>query len=425
MKENRLGFWSIVLLGMNAIIGSGIFLLPGKVTELVGEWSVGVYAAATLIALSIVWCFATCATRFDRNGGAYLYAKEAFGEFIGFEVGLMRWAVSIIAWSAMVMGFITALNLLWPGALQEPYRSTLVVALVGGLGFLNYVGVNLFKQVNNVVTTVKVFLLTLFALFGLALTNWENQLLPSSFESFAAASFGSAVLLIFYAFSGFEALVVAAGEMENPKKNLPKAVITAVVCCSFLYFFIQISAMGLLGSRLAGSHAPLADAAEQWFGPFGKLFIVSAMLVSIGGINLASSFLAPRSGEALAEDGFVPRFIAKKSRFGTPVWAICITCVLTIALALSGSFVELAVISVISRFAQYFTTSMAVWVFQAREKTGRSWIVTLIPAVAIAAVCWLLSHATLHQVAWGMGALVAGVPLYGYHWLRQRKSVIG
>ena len=116
--KSKFGFWSIVLLGINGVIGSGIFLLPGKAMALIGPGSVFVYLFMTLVVLTIALCFAECAGKFSRIGAAYVYAREAFGEFVGFEVGIMRWAIGIIAWAAMAVGFVTALSAVWPPALQ-------------------------------------------------------------------------------------------------------------------------------------------------------------------------------------------------------------------------------------------------------------------------------------------------------------------
>lgn len=425
--EARLGFWSIVLLGINAIIGSGIFLLPGKVMNLVGHWSIAVYFLVSVIVMAIAWCFAQCATLFSRNGGAYVYAKEAFGEFIGFEIGVMRWVVGILAWAAMAVGFVTALSVIWPTALEEPTRTILVLAIVGGLSYLNILGINIFKQVNNIVTVTKILLLFIFVGIGLFFIQGSN-FAPLNWETFETGSFGSAALIIFYAFSGFECLVVAAGDMENPRKNLPLAVITIISFCSLLYFSIQLTAIGLLGEALSQSAAPLADAAQFWVGDAGKWFIILAMLISIGGINLSASFLTPRSGVALAEDGLIPKFIASSGRYGTPVWAILISSLLTCILALSGSFAELAVISVVSRFAQYISTCLAVYVFHRRKKENSSRLlntaVMIIPAFALLGISWLMMQATLVQLIWGLGALLAAVPLYAVYYLEKRIAPV-
>jgi amino acid transporter len=414
-EGHRLGFWSIVLLGINGIIGSGIFLLPGKVMNLVGHWSLAVYLLVSLIVLAVAWCFAQCAALFNRNGGAYIYAKEAFGDFIGFEIGIMRWAVGIMSWAAVVVGFITALSSIWPAALQEPMRSLLILGLVGGLGLLNITGMTIFKHINNVVTVAKLALLLSFVLVGLFFIQKENFSL-SNWQEWETETFGSAALIIFYAFGGFETLVVAAGEMRNPRQNLPLAVMLVIICCSSLYFLIQMIAIGLLGESLGESVAPLADAAQLWLGDLGKWFATLAMLISIGGINLSSSFITPRSGVALAEDGLISKRFADMGRFGTPVWAILLTISLTGLLALSGGFTQLVVMSVISRFAQYISTCLAVYVLHKKERQSPSvlkrLLFTFVPAFALGGIAWLLWQATLSQLILGLGALVCGIPFY-------------
>lgn len=414
-ETNRLGFWSMILLGINGIIGSGIFLLPGQVVNLVGNWSIVVYLFVTILVLSIAWCFAQCASLFDRNGGAYVYAKEAFGDFIGFEIGMMRWVIGIIGWASIVVGFVTALSSIWPMALQEPIRSFLILSLVGSLGLLNLYGIKLFKHINNLVTIAKLIPLILFILMGLFYIQ-HSHYTPLDWQDLEFESFGSAALVIFYAFSGFETLVVAAGEMKNPKKNLPLVVMLVITFCSFLYFLIHLIAIGLLGEALAESVTPLADSAQLLLGDSGKWFVTVAMLISIGGVNLSASFITPRSGIALAEDGMIPRWIATKSRFGTSVGAIIVTMGLTALFALSGSFAHLIIISVISRFAQYISTCTAVYILHRRlpnPPTGyKLWLLTVIPMIALSGICWLILQATLIQLMWGLGALVLGMPLY-------------
>jgi len=411
----KFGFWSIVLLGINGVIGSGIFLLPGKAMDLIGPGSIFVYLFMTVVVMAIALCFAECAGKFSRNGAAYVYAREAFGEFVGFEVGIMRWAISIIAWAAMAVGFVTALSAIWPPALQEPYKTIIILAILIGLGILNILGVQMTKLVNNLVTVGKLLPLILFTIIGAFYIKGANfdPMFPKGFEIDA---FGAAALLIFYAFTGFEALAVAAEDMDNPKKNVPVALMVAMGLASAIYFMVQAVAVGTLGPALSKSVAPVADAASVFFGPTGKWLVTIGTLVSIGGINVAASFTSPRSGVALAQDGMVPRKIAENSRFGTPYLAIIITVLLAIPVALSGSFVKLAAISVVSRFAQYLPTCLAVPVLRKkRPDLVGSFSVPfgyVIPVVAVIISCWLLTKATPVQLYWGLGALAIGVPLY-------------
>lgn len=422
--KSQLGFGSMILLGINGIVGSGIFLLPGQVMHVAGMWSIVVYLFVTLLVLAIAWCFAQCAALFSRNGGAYVYAKEAFGDFIGFEIGLMRWAVGIMAWASLAVGLVTALSSIWPQALQEPIRSLFIVSLLIALGAINTYGVTLFKHLNNLVTVAKLIPLVLFVMLG-ALYIQPAHYTPLQWEGLEMGAFGAASLIIFYAFGGFETLVVAAGEMQNPKKNLPWAVMIVISFCSLLYFLIQLIAIGLLGEHLASSLTPIADAAQILLGDSGKWIVTLTMLISIGGINIYASFITPRSGLALAEDGMIPRWIAERGRFGTPVWAIWLTVGMTGILAIFCDFTQLAIMTVVARFIQYISTCLAVSVLYRRLPVKptkiKQGLMIIIPAIALVGMGWILWQTTFIQILSGSSVLIAGLPLY---WLKRTREKI-
>lgn len=416
-KESKLGLPSMILLGINSIIGSGIFLLPGQVTALVGTWSLVVYGFVTLLVLAIAWCFSKCAALFNRDGGAYLYARHAFGDFIGFEIGMMRWAVGIIAWASLAVGLVTAVSAIWPEAIQEPTRTILILSLVSVLGILNMLNLGTMKFLNNIITVAKLIPLLFFVCIGVFFLKQHNLIF--TVPHFETESFGAAILIIFYAFGGFEAVVVAAGEMRNPEKNLPIAVMSTIGVCSTLYFLIQLIALGTLGPALATSVSPISDVAELIFGAPGKLIIIIAMLISIGGVNIASSFLVPKNGVALASDGMIPSFIAQKNRFGTPYPAVLLTMLGTSFVALSGDFTQLVAISVISRFAQHISTCIAVYVFYKNKLTI---VQKMIPIIALSGIFWLMLQTPLYQLAYGFAMLFLSIPLY-FWWRRPAVRV--
>jgi len=410
----KLGFWSIVLLGINGVIGSGIFLLPGRAMELMGPGSIFVYLFVALVVMTIALCFAECAGRFTRDGAAYVYAREAFGSFVGFEVGIMSWAIRIIAWAAMAVAFATALSAVWPPALREPFRTLIILALLGGLSLLNLLGVKPVKLVNNLVTAGKLLPLAIFILAGVWFLQ-GGRFLPMFPNGVSVHAFGTTGLLIFYAFTGFEGLAVAAEDMENPRRNLPAALMLVMGFCGIVYIAVQAIAVGSLGPALARSAAPVADAASAFMGSGGRWLVTLGTLVSIGGINVAASFSAPRTGVALAEDRIVPRRLAELNRFGVPYGSILLTFLVAVPVALSGSFIQLAAISMVSRFAQYLPTCLAVLVLRRRRDLPQGFRIPFGPSVPVAAalICvWLLSKATQSQLVWGLGALAAGIPLF-------------
>jgi amino acid transporter len=413
--RSRIGFWSIVLLGVNGIIGSGIFLLPGKAMALMGPGSIFVYVFMAFLVMALTLCFAECAGRFTRNGAAYVYAREAFGKFVGFEVGIMSWAIRIIAWAAMPVGFVTALSAVWPPALHEPFRTIIILVLFLGLTTLNLLGVKPVNVLNVLVTFCKVLPLLVFIAIGVFFISGA-KFTPMFPPGVNGDAFGSAALVIFYAYTGFEALAVAAEDMGDPRRTLPLALIVSMVFCAAVYFMVQAIAVGTLGPALAKSVAPVADSASVFMGSGGRWLVTLGAMISIFGINVVSSFVAPRAGVALAEDHIVPARLAELNRKGAP-WGACLVVVaIAIPLALSGSFVQLAAISVVSRFAQYLPTCLAVPVLRARRKDlpvgFQVPFGAVIPIVAAVVSIWLLTKASSVQLLWGLGALVVGVPLY-------------
>ncbi|WP_099192410.1 APC family permease [Tepidibacter mesophilus] len=414
--KKKFGFWSIVLLGINAIIGSGIFLLPNKAMSIIGPASMWVILFDMLLVVSIALCFAEVGGMFKKNGGPYVYAKEAFGDFIGFEVGFMKWAISIIAWAAMSVAFTTALGNIFPQTQDPTIKNAIILTILIGLGALNILGVNISKMMNNIITLGKLIPLIMFVVVGIFFIKGSNftPMFPSG--TYEAGTFGSSALLIFYAFTGFESIAVAAEDMENPQKNIPKAIITVLAIVSVFYLLIQAVSIGVLGTDLANTATPVADAAKIFLGPVGGAIVTAGTLISIGGINIAASFITPRSGVALAEDGLIPKVIAKNGRFGTPTLAIVITVGLAIPLALSGSFAKLAAISVVSRFAQYVPTCLAVIVLRKKrpdlQSTFRVPFGSVIPVIAVAVSGWLLTQTTMEKIMWGLGGLILGVPIY-------------
>lgn len=426
MNENKkLGLFSIVLLGVNSVIGTGIFLLPGNVYKILGPGSLVAYLLVLVLVMSMALCFAEASSMFQRSGGPYLYARAAFGEFIGFEVGTMKWIVSIIAWATMAVGFVTALAKLVP-AVQDPAISKILVAcIILGLGCLNLLGVNLMKYLNNIATIGKLVPLVLFTTVGLFFLNKGNftPLFPNGYSSF---NISEAVILVFYAFTGFENIGVTAGDMEKPEKNIPKAIIISMTLISIIYFLVQLISIGTLGINLNNSTTPVADAMSSFLGGAGGILVTIGTLISIGGINIAGSFITPRCAVALAEDKLLPKSLAKVNKNNAPYIAVILTVILSLALALNGSFTQLAAISVIARFSQYIPTCLAVIILR-KKKTDLNANFKVpfgptIPVFAVIASIWLLFNADKMKLVFGLGAMIILIPVYFIMKIYNRKQ---
>ncbi|MCJ8341461.1 MAG: APC family permease [Cetobacterium sp.] len=419
LKSSKLDFWSIFFLGVNSIIGSGIFLLPNKVYKDIGMTSIIVILINAFLALSLALCFAECASRFKENGSAFLYSKAAFGNFMGFEVGIFTWFIGIVSWAAETQGFLTILNSLFP-ALKDPlYNKILVVIICSLLGLFNYSGVDFSKILNNIITITKLIPLVLFISIGIFYIHLHDFIpfITKVSSNIFSSNFGSATLLIFYAFTGFDLLAVAAGDMKNPQKNLPKAIISVICFCSIFYLIIMLICIGILGNDLGNTTVPIASATSKFLGNFGFLFVTIATLISIGGITIALSFIAPRSIVAMSENNYFPKKFAKVGKRNTPGLAIFLSTLIVIILGTYGDFIFLAGLTVIARLVEYIPTAFAVIVLRKKLTTEPLYKIPFgitIPIFAILVSLWLLSQATLEKILFGLGGLILGGILYFY-----------
>lgn len=424
MGSNKLGFWSIVLLGINGIIGSGIFLLPNKAVDLIGPASLLVMIFDMFLVLAITFCFAEASGLFKDNGGAYIYAKEAFGDFIGYEVGFLTWMTRVIAFSTMGVGFATALAGIMPSLADDFMKNVIVTVIFAILAGVNLFGVPLYKIVQNVATIAKLIPFVLFIGIGIFFIEPSNftPLFPGG--EYTPGTFGAAAVMLFFAFTGFESIAVAAAEMENPQKNLPRATIITIFVVAAIYVLLLAVAIGIMGYELADTTAPVQEAFGRVAGSFGTAVIAAGTLISIGSLCIGSSFVTPHSCLALAEQKMLPQFIAARNRYGAPYWAIIISTVIAALIAYTGSFTYLASISVVSRFSQYIPTCLSIPVFRKKMPDApRAFKIPggpVIPVVAVLVSVWLLAQATMQQLVMGLGAAFIAIPFY--YFVHKKKS---
>lgn len=419
----KMGFGSIVLLGINAIIGTGIFGLPGEAYSKVGPSSILVLGFCMLLAISIALCFAEAGSWFEENGGPYLYAKEAFGDFVGFQVGVMKWAVSMIAWATMANFFAVVLSSIWAQAADPFIKNVIIGILLVGLGCVSLRGVDSSKILNNIMTIGKLVPLVFFIAVGIFFIKGGNfqpfVIIPEGQTT--SSAFVAVAISLFYAFTGFESLAVAANDMENPRKNVPKALTVVMLIVSLVYVLVLAVSIGILGNDLSGAANPVADAAKVMMGSTGGYIITIGTIISVGGINIASSIFTPRSGAALAEQGLMPAFLGRTNSKGVPYVSVIISVIGTLLIAWSGSFTTLSQISVVSRFIQYIPTCLAVLIlrkkFADKEVSFKIPGGAFIPVFATLLSVILLVKAGIDapmKIVWGLGGMILVVPLYFY-----------
>jgi amino acid transporter len=354
----------------------------------------------------------------------YLYAKEAFGSTVGFEVGWLYWVVRVATFAANCNAFLIYLQLFVPEANQGALRIILICLIVLVLTIVNVIGVRESAIMTNIFTIGKIVPLLIFALVGIFFIQPANF---SFGETPGYDKFSQTVLILIYAYVGFEAAVIPAGETKDPKKNVPFALFLALGFCALLFLIIQIVAIGTL-PELAGSKTPLADAAGKFLGNFGVVFIGIGALVSILG-NLNGGFLAAsRLPFAMAEHGEMPEMLAKThQKFKTPYVSIILTSLVILILTIQSSFYTAVTIATITRLIVYATTCAALPVFRWRknspEAAFRAPFGIVAAILSLILIVWLLSNVDYKKegLAILIAVIVGLVLYYAYRFLGQKE----
>ncbi len=415
------GRWQLVGLSLNDVIGSGIYLLPAAAAVLLGPASLWAIVLAGVAVSLLVLCYAQAASYFDQPGGGYLYAREAFGSFIGFEVGWMLSLTRVASAAALSNGLAEAVTHFWPAAASGFTRIAIVVGSLVALTWINVVGVRAAARTGVGLAIAKLVPLAMFIAIGAFFVDPARAMPPISLGELGAIpldDFGQAALLLLFAYAGFENLPAAAGEYRNPRRDIPFALVTMIVVVTLIYAAVQWVALGTLPG-LAASTTPLADAAARFGGPTLALILTVGATVSILGTNSNTIMLGPRYLHALAVDGYGPRSLAAiHPRFRTPAVAIITLGVISLALALTGSFVQLALLSMVARLSTYIGTSMSVLVLRSRYGDRPQALHLpggpLIPVVATLISVALLASASAANLLAGAIALLVGAVLYRF-----------
>jgi amino acid transporter len=394
--------WEIVGFSINDVIGSGVYLLPAAAAGYLGYLSVGAVVLAGIAVLLLVLCFAEAGSYFDRPGSAYVYTREAFGPFVGFEVGWMTWLARVSSVASLSVGFARALGFLWPAANVGFGRALSILLPVLVLTAINVVGVKSGVRTAVFLAITKTLPLLIFIAVGIF---YVSPALARSVQATNPGHLGDAVLLLLFAYAGFENTAAPAGEFKNPRRDVPFALIVQIVIVTLIYTAVQFVALGTLPG-VVGSQTPLADAAQRFLGSWGGLLMTVGGAISILGTNSNTVLSGPRYLWALARDGFGPRILADlHPKYRTPWVAVLAQTAIALPLAFTGSFEALATLSAVARLATYFGTALAVPVL--RRKFAKEPAVRLPggPAIPIAAAILCVVFAASANVR----NLIAGV----------------
>jgi basic amino acid/polyamine antiporter, APA family len=417
-----IGRWDLTALVVNGVIGSSIFGLPATLALLTGQWSpLAMVVAAAGIAL-IVLCFAEVASRFRDHGGVYLYARVAFGPLVGFEVGwLLAWT-RILSAAANLNLFVLYLAELWPEASAGAPRALVMCALGAVVAVTNIVGVRSAAWSVNAFTIAKLAPLALLVVLGLPQV--DGDILAS--QAVAEPDWTQAVLILMFAFGGFESALMPAAEMRDPKRDVAFALLVGLAAIAAVYVLVQLVVVGTVANAGA-EKAPIAAALGVLLGPSGAVLASLAAMVSVYGWTTGATLAQPRVIHAMAERGELPRALAHvHPSFRTPVPAIALFVALSLALALAGSFAANATFAAIVRLVYYGLTCAALVVLRRRSSEPPGFALPAGPfvaALAIAFCAWLLSTRSFDQLWILLALIAAGLPFYLFgRWRASRPT---
>jgi len=407
-----IGLFGAGFVALNSMIGAGIFALPGKVAVNAGLLSPWLFIVVGALFITIVLTFAELASYYDQTGGPVLYATDAFGPFAGFSTGWAIYLARMTAFAANANVMAIYLASLHDSFASDSARAVIISVVTIGLTWANVMGVRDGIRAMAVLTFLKITPLLLMVLMGLQHVTGA-ALLPGG--PFVVDELGSTTLLLIYAYVGFETLGITAGETSEPRKNLPRAYVGSMLGTGLLYFLIVLVFVSIIPAENY-SDATLTDVGRSLAGPLGAIAITLTAVFSIGG-NLSSSILAaPRIIFSMAEKRMLPAWFAHiHDKYATPDRSILLMGGMALTLALTGSFVKLALASSVVRLLAYIICIASLPSIRrkadadARSRAFRLKGSYTIPVTALVICFWLLAQSK--PASW-----IAVIILLGIGW---------
>jgi amino acid transporter len=365
-----IGRWSLAGLVLNSMIGTGVFVLPGTVGGQLGWTSMYAWIVAAALTAVLIFCFAEVASRFSEAGGAYLYAKSAFGPFAGVQMAWMVYFVRCLTAAVQANLFTTYLAELWPAAATRPAEIAVTTIFIGLHAVVNVRSVGTGANVSNVFAIVKLLPLVAFGLLGIAWLAMGRAGEPAIATDTTLNGWLTALLLLMFAYGGFESAMIPLGEAKNARRDAPFALITGLILVTVVYLAAQLAVLATL-TEPAATDRPLAASARVMLGSGGAVLITIAALISVYGWLASNMLNVPRLTMAMAERGDLPAFFGRiHPQFHTPWISILIFAAVSLALALQAGLLQNLSLSAVSRLFVYGGVCAALPVLRSRERRG-------------------------------------------------------
>ena len=403
----------MVLLIINGVIGSGIFGLPAKIFKETGVYSIAAFLVCAVAVFVIILCFAEVSSRFSKTGGPYLYALSSFGKLPAFLTGWLLLVTRFITYAALINLLVSYLSVFAAWFTLPEARIIVIVLFTLLLAYINHIGIRNTTRINNFLTISKLLPLLLFIVVGsffIEPAQYEIKHIPDF------SSFSSTVLLLVFAFGGFESVLVNSGEVKNPEKNLPFALLLAAVFITTIYILIQVVSIGTLPA-LASSDKPLAEAAGLFMGKSGASIIAIGAIFSVAGTLNAIMLVGSRLPYAFSEEKQFPGlFSFIHPKYKTPTWSLLLFMSITIIVSLNYSFLSAASLSAITRVMIYGIVCTTLILLRKKNPDQANFYKlkhgNIIAVAGILITLWLLSSSRLRELRDVGIAVMAGLVIY-------------
>jgi amino acid transporter len=414
--------WSLAALIVNTVIGGGIFGLPSVVAGRLGKYGALAYLIAGAGVALIAACLSEVASQFRETGGPYLYARTALGRFWGIQIAWLTWLARLTAASGTANLFATYLAEFSPRAVQPFYRATILATLIGILAVINYRGVRSATRVSDSLTSAKIFLLLVFIGTGLGWLMRHGAVAAAPIShTITPQDWLTVVLVLVFAYGGFEAVFFATGETRDPRRDAPAALGYALALVTLIYTLVQVVVNGTLANP-AATERPLAEAARHIFGSGAAGAIAGGALLSIYGYLGANMLHTPRLTFAMAECGDFPRFFAAvHAKFRTPYVSIILYTVLLLTFTLAGNFRWNITLSAVARLLTYSSFAIELLVLRRKHPQADAFRV---PAGTVVAILTLVFCVVLfvHTPLSNLSVVLGTIAIASVNWLLVRAS---
>src|SRR5216117_4408561 len=388
---------------ISSTIGAGIFVIPATVAKGLGSAAPLAFICCAIAMVLFVTCFAIAGSRVSLTGGLYAYVEVAFGRYVGFLAGMLYFLTALGAVAGVVNVLANSVALVVPFLGSPVMRIIVMVAVYGSLVLINIRGVRQGAGAVTVITVAKLLPLLLFVCVGIFFIHPPNL---SWIGWPGSKSLGDAVILLIFAFVGIEVALIPSGEVKNPARTVPRSAYLALVTTTIIYLMIQLVAQGTLGADLAKHpDAPLAESAATFLGNLGRTILLAGASISAFGFVTSDILSSPRMIFAFGRDGALRKWFAHvHPGYRSPDVAIITYAVLAFSLSVTGTFEQLAVLSNVAVLLMYLLCCAGCWFLVQRDvrTEGQPFNfpgMKIVPALAIIAIIWILSHATVREFA--------------------------